>query len=123
MAQLAQLEGSKGSLTQLQKYSSGVNLICNQDGVGFAPVIGVDYKLNNFNFAAKYEFKTQIRMKNESTVNEASEIAAVNKFRDGEKVNEDAPALLTVGAQWKPIDVVTPQRGLAPLFRQEMHLV
>ena len=107
----AQLEATKGSLNQLQKYAQGVNLLCNQDGLGIAPVIGIDYKVNNFNFAAKYEFKTQIRMKNESTVNEASEIAAVNKFRDGEKVNEDMPALLTVGAQWKPVDVVSLNLG------------
>lgn len=107
IAQQAQLEGTKGNLTQLQKYAQGVNLLCNQDGVGIAPVIGVDWKYKNFNFAAKYEFKTQIRMKNESTVNEASEIEAVNKYKDGEKVNEDAPALLTIGAQWKPVNVVS----------------
>ena len=107
IAKQAQLESTKGSLTQLQKYAQGVNLLCNQDGIGIAPVIGVDWRYKNFNFAAKYEFKTQIRMKNESTVNEASEIEAVNKFKDGEKVNEDAPALLTVGAQWKPVDIVS----------------
>ncbi len=112
----AKLEATKGSLNQLQKYAQGVNLLCNQDGVGIAPVIGVDYKVKNFNFAAKYEFKTQIRMKNESTVNEASEIAAVNKFRDGEKVNEDMPALLTVGAQWKPVDVVSLNVGWHHFF-------
>lgn len=107
LAQQAQLESTKANLTQLQKYAQGVNLLCNQDGLGIAPIIGIDWKYKNFNFAAKYEFKTQIRMKNESTVNEASEIDAVNKYKDGEKVNEDAPALLTIGAQWKPIDVVS----------------
>ena len=88
----------------LEKYSEGVNLLCNQSSVGIAPVVGIDYRWNRWNFAAKYEFKTQMRMKNESTVFEASEIPAVNKFRDGEKVHEDQPALLTVGAQWNPID-------------------
>ena len=119
LAQQAQLESSKGSLTQLQKYAQGVNLLSNQDGVGIAPVIGVNYKVSNFNFAAKYEFNTKIRMKNESTVNEASEIAAVNRFRDGEKVNEDSPALLTVGAQWKPIDVVSLNVGWHHYFDKD----
>ena len=100
-AQLTQLQGTRQSLAALQKYNEGVNLKCDQTGLGVAPVIGIDYKLNDrFNFAAKYEFKTQMRMKNNSTVNEASEIPAVNKFRDDESVDEDAPALLTVGAQW-----------------------
>ena len=104
---LASLQESQGQLATLSKYSEGVNLLCNQTSVGVAPIISIDYKLNDhFNFAAKYEFKTQIRMKNESTVNEASEIAAVNKFRDGENVNEDMPALLTVGAMWSPIEVI-----------------
>ena len=119
VAKQAQLEGTRESLLQLQKYAQGVNLLCNQDGLGIAPVIGVDWKYKNFNFAAKYEFKTQIRMKNESTVNEASEIAAVNKFRDGEKVNEDAPALLTVGAQWKPIDEVSLNLGWHHYFDKD----
>ncbi|MBQ6208362.1 MAG: transporter [Prevotella sp.] len=113
---LATLQGGQDELNTLAKYSQGVNLLCNQSSVGIAPVIGVDYKFDRFNFAAKYEFKTQIRMKNESTVNEASEIATVNKYRDGEKVNEDAPALLTVGAQWSPIDEVRVNVGFHHFF-------
>ena len=110
--QKAQLEGTRSSLDALQKYSQGVNLLCNQSGVGIAPIVSVDYKMNDkLNFAVKYEFKTQMRMKNESTVFEASEIPAVNKYRDGEEVNEDAPALLTVGAQWSPIDPIRINAG------------
>ena len=103
--------GYGDKVAPLQKYADGVNLLCNQDGVGFAPIIGIDYKIKNFNFAAKYEFRTQIRMKNESTVNEASAIAAVNKYRDGESVNEDMPALLAVGVQYSPIDIVRINAG------------
>jgi len=115
----AQLQGTEANLSTLAKYSEGVNLLCNQDGIGIAPVIGVDWKVKNFNFAAKYEFKTQIRMKNESTVNKASEIAAVNKYRDAEKVNEDAPALLTIGAQWKPINEVSLNLGWHHYFDKD----
>ena len=111
--------GYSQMIGQLQKYSQGVNLLCNQSSVGIAPVIGVDYKVGDFNFAAKYEFKTQIRMKNESTVNEASEISAVNKYRDGEEVNEDAPALLTVGAQWSPVSNVRVNVGWHHYFDKQ----
>ena len=106
IATQAKLVKAKESLGQLDKYADGVNLLCNQSGVGFAPVVGIDYKVGQFNFAAKYEFRTQIRMKNESTVNEASEIPAVNKFRDGEKVNEDIPAMATLGVMYSPIEQV-----------------
>ena len=114
--QKAQLEGTKQSLNALQKYSQGVNLLCNQSSVGIAPVIGVDYRIGKFNLAAKYEFKTQIHMKNESTVNEASEIPAVNKFRDGEKIDEDSPAQLAVGAMWNITDDVRLNLGYHHFF-------
>ena len=111
--------GYGDQVTPLQKYADGVNLLCNQDGVGFAPIVGVDYKVGNFNFAAKYEFRTQLRMKNESTVNEASAIEAVNKYRDGEKVNEDMPALLTVGVEYSPIDIVRISAGWHHYFDRD----
>ena len=47
VATKARLEGAKKSFSSLQKYSQGVNLLCNQSGVGVAPVIGVDYRLNH----------------------------------------------------------------------------
>ncbi len=118
-AGMAELAASQEEVASLAKYSSGVNLLCNQNSLGIAPIIGIDWQYKNFNFAAKYEFKTQIRMKNESTVDEVSEIAAVNKYRDGEKVNEDQPALLTVGAQWTPIEGVRVNAGWHHYFDKQ----
>jgi long-chain fatty acid transport protein len=117
--QAATAAGYGEQVAPLQKYADGVNLLCNQDGIGFAPIVGVDYKIGKFNFAAKYEFRTQMRMKNESTVNEASALDAVNKYRDGEKVNEDMPALLTVGAQYSPIDAVRINAGWHHYFDKD----
>ena len=110
-AGLETLQQSSGQLSSLAKYAEGVNLLCDQSSLGLAPVIGVDYRLGSFNFAAKYEFRTQIRMKNKSALNEASEIPAINKFRDGEQVSEDNPAQLAVGAMWSPSDVVRINAG------------
>ena len=120
-AKLAQLEGTKQSLNALQKYSQGVNLLCNQTGVGVAPVIGVDYRVGPFNFAMKYEAKTQIHMENESTVNEASEIPAVNKFRDAEKIDEDSPAQLALGAMWNITDGVRLNLGYHHFYDKNAH--
>ncbi len=115
----AQLKKSEAGVASLLKYAQGVNLLCNQTSLGIAPVFGIDYKVGRFNFAAKYEFKTQIRMKNESTVNEASAIPAVNKFRDGEEVNEDQPAQLALGVQWSPIDQVRINAGWHHFFDKD----
>lgn len=116
---LARAAGHGDMVAPLQKYAEGVNLLCNQSGIGIAPVLGVDYKVGDFNFAAKYEFKTPMRMENESTVNEASEIATVNKYRDGESVNEDAPAQLAVGAQWNALDNVRVNAGWHHYFDKQ----
>lgn len=78
----------------------GVNLQSDQQGVGIAPIIGVDYRIGNFNFAGKYEFRARMSLKNESTVKEASIIEAINKFQDGSSIREDSPASLALGAQW-----------------------
>ena len=118
---LAQLEGTKQSLNALQKYSQGVNLLCNQSGVGVAPVIGIDWRVGNFNFAAKYEARTEMHMENESTVNEASEIPAVNKFRDAEKIDEDSPAQLALGAMWNITDGVRLNLGYHHFYDTKAH--
>ena len=46
--------------------AANIELSCDQSGVGFTPIIGVDYKTGRWNFSAKYEFKTRIRLKNKS---------------------------------------------------------
>lgn len=46
--------------------SADIELNCDQQGLGFTPVLGVDWKVGRWNFAAKYEFKTRMRLKNES---------------------------------------------------------
>ena len=117
----ASAEAGLTSLEALQKYSQGVNLMSIQTGFGFAPVIGVDYKVGNFNFAAKYEFNTEMKMKNHSTLEKAMEIDAINKYQDGTEVDEDAPALLTLGAQWSVIPEVRLSLGYHHYYDKNAH--
>ena len=56
--------------------SANIELSCDQSGTGFTPIIGVDFKTGKWNFAAKYEFKTRIRLKNKS-VNQTPSISAL----------------------------------------------
>lgn len=102
---------TQASLNSLEVYRAGVNLQSDQHGLGFAPIIGVDYRTGNFNFAAKYEFRTKMAMKNSSTVNEVMAIEAVNQYLDGTKIREDSPALLALGAQWEPTSGVRVNAG------------
>ena len=105
----------------LAPYANGMNLKSDQTGWGIAPIIGIDYKTGPFNFAAKYEFKTRMRMKNNSDLLEAGVIDAMNKYVNGTSVPEDAPALLTVGAQWSIIDDVRLNLGYHHFFDTDAH--
>ena len=87
--------------TALSQGTQDIELNCDQTGWGVAPIIGVDYKTSKLNVAAKYEFKTRMRLKNKSANSLSAEnISMLDKFADGGKVAEDSPALLTVGAQY-----------------------
>ena len=87
--------------TALSQGTQDIELNCDQTGWGVAPIIGVDYKTSKLNVAAKYEFKTRMRLKNKSANSLSAEnISMLDKFADGGKVAEDTPALLTVGAQY-----------------------
>lgn len=46
--------------------SANIELSCDQSGIGFTPMLAVDYKTGRWNFSAKYEFKTRMRLKNKS---------------------------------------------------------
>lgn len=110
------LQGAKEQINMLEPYREGVNLMSDQTGWGVAPIIGVDFKTGKFNFAAKYEFKTRMRMKNKSTVKEASIIPAINKFRDGSSVAEDSPAMLTAGVQYDALPTLRFMAGYHHYF-------
>ena len=107
----AQAETYKATATRMGGYeivTKGINLDCNQNGLGIAPVIGVDYKIGKLNLAAKYDFKVRMRLKNsndDATFNIiAAAVPQLAKYADGEKVAEDSPALLTLGAQYEITD-------------------
>lgn len=53
-------------LDPTKKNAANIELSCDQSGVGFTPIIGVDFKTGKWNFSAKYEFKTRIRLKNKA---------------------------------------------------------
>ena len=129
--QLAAAEASLASLYKLHRYGNGVNLQSTQTGFGFAPIIGIDYKIGNFNFAAKYEFNTEMKMKNHSTLEEPLKIEGsmanfpgienINKFEDGTEVSEDTPALLAVGAQWSVLPEVRINAGYHHYYDKNAH--
>ena len=101
-ATATQLKAAAAGADQVAMQTGDITLNCDQTGVGIAPIIGIDYKLGKFNFAAKYEFKTRMRLKNKSANSEsAATVPMLKKYADGEIVPEDSPAMLTAGVQYE----------------------
>lgn len=103
--------------------TNGLTLNADQTGFGVAPIIGLDWKINDhWNLAGKYEAPTKIVLKNSSEMNEyaQAQIAAGNatlgKFADGSKIREDIPGILALGAQYSPISSVRISAGFNEYF-------
>lgn len=125
LPQVQQLQAVGAQLSEnaeiLAPYANGMNLKSDQTGWGIAPIIGIDYKTGPFNFAVKYEFKTRMRMKNNSDLPKATVIEAMNKYVNGTSVEEDSPALLSLGAQWSIIDNVRLNLGYHHFYDTDAH--
>lgn len=93
-----------------QRMDTELSLNCEQVGFGVTPILGIHYSPDkHWNIAAKYEFKTRIRLENSSRMSQAAaELASIpghllSQFADGKKIAEDMPGLLTIGVQYSPI--------------------
>ena len=101
-----------------------VNIDMDQSGIAFAPIVGVDYKVGNFNFAAKYEFRAVNTIENDTKecslaagemmqqIGMGDKITgaaggALNSylggFADGKKFRSDAPAILSLAGSWQAL--------------------
>lgn len=91
----------------------GIDLNCDQTGLGVAVILGVDWKINDkWNVSAKYETPTRLNLKNKSEIIVVEDLvkekasSILSQFEDGKKVREDVPAMLALGAQYSPIEKV-----------------
>ena len=86
-----------------QLNESKIELDCDQTGWGLTPIIGVDVKLGKLNLAAKYEFKANMNIENDTrTLNyPAGAEAFMAPFKDGVNTPSDIPSFLSVAAGYE----------------------
>jgi predicted porin len=111
---LSQLPGLpdayKNQLLGLSASTADKNLDCSQSGWGVTPIIGFDFKYNQLNIGAKYEFNTHLNVENKTKVDNTG------LFSDGVNTPHDIPALFTIGAQYDIIEPVTVSAGYHHFF-------
>lgn len=88
----------------------GIDLDCSQSGWGFTPVIGVDAKWGKLNVGAKYEFKTNLNIENNTRTNSLRMIGAPESeladYKHGVNTPNDIPSLLSVAVAYEFLPVL-----------------
>ena len=99
---LPEYANAKTELITKSALISDYTLDCSQKGFGVTPILGIDFKMGQWNVAAKYEFRTKLSLKNKSN-NSKNVDALMPEYVDGASVRSDIPALFTLGVQYSPI--------------------
>lgn len=104
--------GYKGFLNAIVKRTD-TNLLplaldCDQTGWGLTPVIGVDAKLGKLNIGAKYEFKTNLNIENNTHDLKYPPTAKdmVAPYEHGVNTPNDIPAMLSIAAAYEFLPVL-----------------
>lgn len=106
--QAAQATATAGATSVLFNQEAEVE----QKGSGIAPILGVNFAFDKLNIGLKYEFKTVIEVENDTKSDFIVGLAGatpVTMFPDGEKVHNDLPAMMSIGAEYK----ITPKFSAA----------
>ena len=102
MAAMLPVGDQKSYLFETSQLISDYTLDCSQKGFGITPIVGVDFKMGQWNVAVKYEFRTKLSLKNRSHNSENVDVL-MPEYKDGESVRSDIPALFTIGVEYSPI--------------------
>ena len=106
--------GYEGYLKAYMKENLGeaqlanLELDCDQSGWGLTPIIGVDAKLGRWNLAAKYEFKTNLNIENNTKNLQYPPSAKdmVAPYEHGVNTPNDIPAMLSIAAAYEFLPVL-----------------
>ena len=76
---------------------------CTQTGWGLTPILGVDFKWRGLTLAAKYEFKTNLNIENDTKKLEAPAAfeSSLEPYKHGVNTPSDMPSVLYVAAGYE----------------------
>jgi long-chain fatty acid transport protein len=88
------------TMTGYEGSTQNIMVDAEESGMGYTPIVSVNYSPSEkLNLALRYEFQTKLELTTKVANNMGGGI-----FIDGEKVVADMPALLALGAEFKPMD-------------------
>ncbi|MDD4778946.1 MAG: outer membrane beta-barrel protein [Fermentimonas sp.] len=97
---------------------NSMNLLTEHSGLGFAPIVGLDYKLKRLNLAVKYEFGSKVEMENSTSSfpTQFNDVPSLARFKDGVKSQMSQPGLLTAGAAYDLTSALKMSAGMHYYF-------
>ena len=104
MVNYAKYDAIAKKATGVAELTADKELDCDQTGWGLTPIIGADVKFGKWNFAAKYEFKTNMNIENKThkiDVNPVEAEPLLAPYKDGVNTPSDIPSLLTIAAGYE----------------------
>lgn len=80
-----------------------LELDCDQTGWGLTPIIGIDAKFGKLNLAAKYEFKANMNIENDTHELKYPDaaLAYMAPYQNGVNTPNDLPSMLSVAASYE----------------------
>ena len=84
-----------------------------QSGMGFAPIVGINFNYQKLNIGARYEFKTRVETENDTKIDETG------MFPDKLKQRVDIPAYFTIGASYMVLPKLNVAAGFGYFFDKQ----
>lgn len=89
-----------GAMSGYANATQDMEVDAEQTGTGYTPIISANITpIENLNISVKYEFQTTLNLKTKVADNKGA-----GMFVNNEEVPADLPAILSLGAEFKPID-------------------
>ena len=103
LEQAQQVVSQKAGEMMKKLDDSKIDLDCDQTGWGLTPILGVDVKFGKLNLAAKYEFKANMNIENDTRTLNYPQGAEpfMAPFKDGVNTPSDIPAFFSVAAGYE----------------------
>lgn len=115
---LPQIQPLLGAPAQLARATADRQIEVKQTGMGFAPIIGLNFNYEGLNIGARYEFRTAIEVKNKTKINSSG----LSQFEDGVKTANDMPALLGLGVSYKVLPSLTASVSYNHFFEKQARM-
>ena len=88
----------------------------SQRGWGITPILGIDYRIGKWNFAARYEFTTKFNIENNTKRDDTQ------KYENGVNTPNDIPGILALGAQYEVLKNLRVMAGYNHYFDKDARM-